>query len=131
MFEGDAELQREQAEARFRIGLARFGRRRSRRAGDFEVAAPLHLGPQRARWFSSTSAGAYRRPPRNGALNAPAWRRRADEKPSGARWAEVKRGSDFDRRRAEIDAFNRAIPILKRGLGLFPLKLGISSTFRT
>ncbi|HSI00506.1 MAG TPA: xanthine dehydrogenase molybdopterin binding subunit, partial [Reyranella sp.] len=41
-------------------------------------------------------------------------------------WAEVKRGSDFARRRAEIDAFNKTSPILKRGLGLFPLKFGIS-----
>ncbi len=41
-------------------------------------------------------------------------------------WAEVKQGSDVERRRAEIDAFNRANPVLKRGLGLFPLKFGIS-----
>ena len=41
-------------------------------------------------------------------------------------WAEVKRDSDFARRRAEIDAFNKTSPVLKRGLGLFPLKFGIS-----
>ena len=41
-------------------------------------------------------------------------------------WAEVKRDSDYARRRAEIDAFNRTSPVLKRGLGLFPLKFGIS-----
>ncbi len=41
-------------------------------------------------------------------------------------WAEVKKGGDYERRRSEIDAFNRASPILKRGLGLFPLKFGIS-----
>ncbi len=41
-------------------------------------------------------------------------------------WAEVKREADYERRRAEIDAFNRTSPILKRGLGLFPLKFGIS-----
>ncbi len=41
-------------------------------------------------------------------------------------WAEVKRCSDYARRRAEIDAFNRTSPVLKRGLGLFPLKFGIS-----
>ena len=41
-------------------------------------------------------------------------------------WAEVKQGGDWERRRAEIDAFNKASPILKRGLGLFPLKFGIS-----
>jgi xanthine dehydrogenase large subunit len=41
-------------------------------------------------------------------------------------WAEVKQGSDVERRRAEVDAFNRTSPILKRGLGLFPLKFGIS-----
>ena len=32
----------------------------------------------------------------------------------------------IERRRAEIDAFNAANPVLKRGLGLFPLKFGIS-----
>jgi xanthine dehydrogenase large subunit len=51
---------------------------------------------------------------------------KVDENHLARCWAEVKRGSDFDRRRAEIDAFNRANPILKRGLGLFPLKFGIS-----
>jgi len=41
-------------------------------------------------------------------------------------WAEVKRCSDYARRRAEIDAFNRTSLVLKRGLALFPLKFGIS-----
>ena len=41
-------------------------------------------------------------------------------------WAEVKRGGEIERRRAEIDDFNAANPVLKRGLGLFPLKFGIS-----
>jgi xanthine dehydrogenase large subunit len=41
-------------------------------------------------------------------------------------WAEAKRGADWERRRAEVDAFNRSSSILKRGLGLFPLKFGIS-----
>jgi xanthine dehydrogenase large subunit len=41
-------------------------------------------------------------------------------------WAEVKRDADWMRRRAEVDAFNRTSPVLKRGLGLFPLKFGIS-----
>ncbi|WP_428668848.1 xanthine dehydrogenase molybdopterin binding subunit [Reyranella sp.] len=41
-------------------------------------------------------------------------------------WAEVKRDSDYTRRRAEIDAFNKTSPMLKRGLALFPLKFGIS-----
>ncbi|WP_421996732.1 xanthine dehydrogenase molybdopterin binding subunit [Reyranella sp.] len=41
-------------------------------------------------------------------------------------WAEVKSGGDWERRRAEVDAFNAANPVLKRGLGLFPLKFGIS-----
>src|SRR6185312_16918466 len=41
-------------------------------------------------------------------------------------WAEVKHEADWTRRRAEIDAFNRASPVLKRGLGVFPLKFGIS-----
>ncbi len=41
-------------------------------------------------------------------------------------WAEVKREAAIDRRRAEIDAFNKSSPVLKRGLGLFPLKFGIS-----
>jgi len=34
--------------------------------------------------------------------------------------------ADWDRRRAEIEAFNRENPVLRRGLGLFPLKFGIS-----
>jgi xanthine dehydrogenase large subunit len=41
-------------------------------------------------------------------------------------WAEVRCEAEVDRRRAEIAAFNRSSPILKRGLGLFPLKFGIS-----
>ncbi len=41
-------------------------------------------------------------------------------------WAEVKRDAEVARRRAEIDAFNKTSPVLKRGLGLFPLKFGIS-----
>jgi xanthine dehydrogenase large subunit len=41
-------------------------------------------------------------------------------------WAEARAGSEWDRRREEVDAFNRANPVLKRGLGLFPLKFGIS-----
>ena len=41
-------------------------------------------------------------------------------------WAEMKQGGEIARRRAEIAAFNRTSPILKRGLGLFPLKFGIS-----
>jgi xanthine dehydrogenase large subunit len=41
-------------------------------------------------------------------------------------WVEVKQGGELERRRAEIDAFNSANPVLKRGLGLFPLKFGIS-----
>jgi xanthine dehydrogenase large subunit len=41
-------------------------------------------------------------------------------------WAEVKQLGEVDRRRAEIAAFNRHSPVLKRGLGLFPLKFGIS-----
>jgi xanthine dehydrogenase large subunit len=41
-------------------------------------------------------------------------------------WAEVKQLADFAHRRAEIDAFNRSNRLLKRGLGLFPLKFGIS-----
>src|SRR5262249_20653707 len=41
-------------------------------------------------------------------------------------WAETSQLSDFARRRAEVDAFNRTSPVLKRGLGLFPVKFGIS-----
>jgi xanthine dehydrogenase large subunit len=40
--------------------------------------------------------------------------------------AQVQRDSDWEHRRAEIAAFNRTSPVLKRGLGLFPLKFGIS-----
>jgi len=41
-------------------------------------------------------------------------------------WAEARQMGEWDRRRAEVDAFNEANPVLKRGLGLFPLKFGIS-----
>ena len=41
-------------------------------------------------------------------------------------WAEVKRNADIAKRRAAIDAFNKSGSVLKRGLGLFPLKFGIS-----
>ena len=41
-------------------------------------------------------------------------------------WAELRRDAEVERRRAEIAAFNRKNPVLKRGLGLFPLKFGIS-----
>jgi xanthine dehydrogenase large subunit len=40
--------------------------------------------------------------------------------------AQATRDSDWNRRRAEIDAFNRASPVIRRGLGMFPLKFGIS-----
>ena len=39
---------------------------------------------------------------------------------------EVMRQADFDTRRAEIDAFNRASPVIKRGLAMMPIKFGIS-----
>ena len=45
--------------------------------------------------------------------------------------AQAKRDSEWERRRAEIDAFNQTSPVLKRGLGLFPLKFGISFNCRT
>jgi len=63
------------------------------------------------------------------------YREGGDETPYGQKvdenhlarcWAEVKTGGDWQRRRAEVDAFNRANPVIKRGLGLFPLKFGIS-----
>ncbi|SKA13221.1 xanthine dehydrogenase, molybdenum binding subunit apoprotein [Enhydrobacter aerosaccus] len=41
-------------------------------------------------------------------------------------WAELRRDAGIEQRRAEIDAFNRTSTVLKRGLGLFPLKFGIS-----
>ncbi|HTR85663.1 MAG TPA: xanthine dehydrogenase molybdopterin binding subunit [Reyranella sp.] len=41
-------------------------------------------------------------------------------------WRELKAWAEIDRRRAEIAAFNKANPVLKRGLGLFPIKFGIS-----
>jgi xanthine dehydrogenase large subunit len=40
--------------------------------------------------------------------------------------AQAMQDASWDQRRAEIDAFNRASPTIKRGLGLFPLKFGIS-----
>ncbi len=63
------------------------------------------------------------------------YREGSDETPYGQKvdenhlarcWAEVKQAGEWERRRAEVDAFNKANPVLKRGLGLFPLKFGIS-----
>ena len=51
---------------------------------------------------------------------------KVDENHLARCWAEVKQAGEWDRRRAEVDAFNQANPVLKRGLGLFPLKFGIS-----
>jgi xanthine dehydrogenase large subunit len=42
--------------------------------------------------------------------------------------AQVMSDSNWDERRRAIDAFNRENSIVKRGLGLFPLKYGISFT---
>jgi len=41
-------------------------------------------------------------------------------------WAQALTDSDWDRRRAEIDQFNRTHPSLRRGLGSFVLAFGIS-----
>lgn len=41
-------------------------------------------------------------------------------------WADVQQRGDLARRRAEVDAFNAVHPVLKRGLGLCPVKFGIS-----
>jgi len=41
-------------------------------------------------------------------------------------WAEAKQGTDWERRRAEVDAFNASHPTLRRGLGGFALAFGIS-----
>jgi xanthine dehydrogenase large subunit len=40
--------------------------------------------------------------------------------------AQAERDSDWGRRRAEVDAFNTASPVIKRGFGQFPIKFGIS-----
>jgi xanthine dehydrogenase large subunit len=45
-------------------------------------------------------------------------------------WAEAKQGSDWDRRRAEIAAFNASHPTLRKGLGSFVLAFGISFGIR-
>ena len=39
--------------------------------------------------------------------------------------------SDYERRRAEVDAFNRCSPTMLRGLSLMPVKFGISFTRRS
>lgn len=45
-------------------------------------------------------------------------------------WAEARRDSDWDRRRAEIAAFNAQHPTLRRGLGSMVLAFGISFGIR-
>ncbi|NBE06797.1 xanthine dehydrogenase molybdopterin binding subunit [Paragemmobacter ruber] len=42
--------------------------------------------------------------------------------------AELERSSDYQKRRAEIAAWNATSPILKRGIALTPVKFGISFT---
>jgi xanthine dehydrogenase large subunit len=42
--------------------------------------------------------------------------------------AELERTSEYDKRRAEIAAWNATSPILKRGIALTPVKFGISFT---
>ena len=44
-------------------------------------------------------------------------------------WTRVKKNADFSRRKAQIAKFNKANSYKKRGLGLTPLKFGISFTF--
>ena len=39
---------------------------------------------------------------------------------------QVMKDSEWNKRRDEIDAYNRTNPIVRRGLGLFPLKYGIA-----
>lgn len=41
-------------------------------------------------------------------------------------WSELLDSSDFDARRAEIDAFNASSPHVKRGIAITPVKFGIS-----
>jgi xanthine dehydrogenase large subunit len=43
-------------------------------------------------------------------------------------WGELKRTSEFDARRAEVDAYNAAHRNEKRGLAITPVKFGISFT---
>jgi xanthine dehydrogenase large subunit len=40
--------------------------------------------------------------------------------------SQVSEASAWQTRRTEVDEFNRANPVIKRGLGMFPLKYGIS-----
>jgi xanthine dehydrogenase large subunit len=42
--------------------------------------------------------------------------------------AELEQSAEYARRRAEIDAFNRTSPFVKKGLALAPVKFGISFT---
>jgi xanthine dehydrogenase molybdopterin binding subunit/xanthine dehydrogenase small subunit len=43
-------------------------------------------------------------------------------------WTELKQSSQLEQRRREVDAWNAAHPHRKRGLGMTPLKFGISFT---
>lgn len=43
-------------------------------------------------------------------------------------WQQIKKSSDFDRRRAEVDEFNAQNRWKKRGLAMMPTKFGISFT---
>jgi xanthine dehydrogenase molybdopterin binding subunit/xanthine dehydrogenase small subunit len=43
-------------------------------------------------------------------------------------WEELKKSSEFERRRKEIEVWNQAHPYRKRGIGMTPMKFGISFT---
>jgi xanthine dehydrogenase/oxidase len=43
-------------------------------------------------------------------------------------WSQLKQSSDFDRRKAEVDAFNKQNKWKKRGIAMIPTKFGISFT---
>ncbi|MFO0603997.1 MAG: xanthine dehydrogenase molybdopterin binding subunit [Polyangiales bacterium] len=43
-------------------------------------------------------------------------------------WSELLASSDYDARRAAVDAWNAAHPMVKRGLAITPVKFGISFT---
>jgi xanthine dehydrogenase/oxidase len=43
-------------------------------------------------------------------------------------WKQVKASSDFDKRKAEVEAFNAKNKWKKRGIAILPTKFGISFT---
>jgi len=84
------------------------------------VARKLNLAPELVR-----ERNLYRG---NGETNTTHYGQEIEDNRIQTVWHELKKTSDFDKRRAEIAKWNAAHPNRKRGLAMTPVKFGISFT---